>query len=125
MLQTKKFIIIDDNEIDIFIAKKMIEISFPNSQIITFNNAIDALELVKNDTFDDPAIMLVDINMPIMNGFQFMEEFEKLPVERQKLYNPYFLTSSINESDIAFAKTFKSIRKFINKPLLSNFILDL
>jgi len=125
MAISKYYIIIDDNEIDIFIASRMIEMAFPNSMIITFNNAMDAMRAVENENFDEPVVMLVDINMPIRNGFQFMEDFEKLPIERQELFIPYFLTSSINESDIAFAKTFKTIRKFINKPLLSNFILDL
>ena len=119
------YIIIDDNEIDIFIALKMIQLSYPEAKVTTFNNAMDALELVKNGQIIEPVIMLIDINMPIMNGFQFIEEFEKLPIERQKIFTPYFLSSSINESDIAFAKTFKSIKKFINKPLVSNFISDL
>ncbi len=125
MAQSTHYIIIDDNEIDIFIATKMIELSFPNAHIITFNNASDALEMVKKNPFKKPAIMLVDINMPLMNGFQFMEEFEKLSDETKNLFIPYFLTSSINESDVAFAKTFKTIRKYINKPLTSSCILDL
>jgi len=124
MAQDKTYIIIDDNEIDIYIAKKMIELSFPNANIITFNNGTDALEMVKSRKFDVPAIMLVDINMPIMTGFQFMEQFEKLSFEIQKNFIPYFLTSSINESDMSIAKSFKSIKKYINKPLVSNYILE-
>ena len=125
MAEDKTYIIIDDNEIDIYIAKKMIELSFPNANIITFNNGTDALEMVKITKFDVPAIMLVDINMPIMIGFQFMEQFEKLSSEIQKNFIPYFLTSSINESDMSIAKSFKSIKKYINKPLVSNYILEL
>ena len=125
MAEDKTYIIIDDNEIDIYIAKKMIELSFPNANIITFNNGTDALEMVKITKFDLPAIMLVDINMPIMKGFQFMEQFEKLSSEIQKNFIPYFLTSSINESDMSIAKSFKSIKKYINKPLVSNYILEL
>jgi CheY-like chemotaxis protein len=125
MAEDKTYIIIDDNEIDIYIAKKMIELSFPNANIITFNNGTDALEMVKITKFDVPAIMLVDINMPIMTGFQFMEQFEKLSSEIQKNFIPYFLTSSINESDMSIAKSFKSIKKYINKPLVSNYILEL
>ena len=125
MAEDKTYIIIDDNEIDIYIAKKMIELSFPNANIITFNNGTDALEMVKITKFDVPAIILVDINMPIMTGFQFMEQFEKLSSEIQKNFIPYFLTSSINESDMSIAKSFKSIKKYINKPLVSNYILEL
>ena len=125
MNKSNQYIIIDDSEIDIFIATKMIELSFPDAKIITFNNAIDAIEMIKKNAFDKPALMFVDINMPIMNGFQFMEEFEKLPVETQKKFVPYFLTSSINDSEIAYAKTFKSIKKYINKPLNSKSFLDI
>lgn len=124
MNKSNHYIIIDDNEIDIFIATKMIELSFPDANIITFNNAIDAIEMIKKNTFENQAIMLVDINMPIMNGFQFMEEFEKLPDETQKQFIPYFLTSSINNSDIAYAKTFKTVRKYLNKPLSINNFLE-
>jgi len=119
------YIIIDDNEIDIFIASKMIEAVISNAKIRTFKNATDALESIKNYKLDVPAVLLVDINMPIMNGFQFMEEFEKLPFETQKQFVPSFLTSSINESDLAFAKTFKTIKNYLNKPLTSNSILSL
>jgi CheY-like chemotaxis protein len=119
------YIIIDDNEVDIFIATKMIESTIPAARVISFVYAVDALKMINNaKTKDTRTVLLVDINMPIINGFQFMEEFEKLPATVQDSYIPCFLTSSINESDIALARTFKSIRQYINKPLSSSIIED-
>src|SRR3954468_10464654 len=120
------YIIIDDNQIDIFIASKMIESALPESAIVSFLNATDALEMIQNTAQENKiSIVFVDINMPIMDGFQFMEKFEKLPANIQQYYIPCFLTSSINESDIAIAKTFKTIKLYINKPLTQSNIQSL
>jgi CheY-like chemotaxis protein len=112
------YIIIDDSKIDIFIASKMIETAFPGAVIRSYLNASDALEVVQSEGAQSKqTVILIDISMPIMDGFDFMDEFEKLPDEVKDTYIACFLTSSINESDIAKAKTFKSIRLYLNKPL--------
>jgi CheY-like chemotaxis protein len=120
------YIIIDDSKIDIFIASKMIETAFPGAMIRSYLNASDALEVVQSEGAQSkPTVILIDISMPIMDGFDFMEEFEKLSDEVKDTYIACFLTSSINESDIAKAKTFKSIRLYLNKPLTHNNIQKL
>jgi len=125
---TKKFeyIIIDDNDIDIFIASRMIEAYDEKAVIHSFLYANEALEMIrKSGAEQHPTILLVDINMPIMDGFQFMELFEKFPQEITKNYVPCFLTSSINETDIALSKTFKTIKMYINKPLMYTVIQEI
>jgi CheY-like chemotaxis protein len=126
MSKNYNYIIIDDSQIDIFIATKMIQNAIDEPIIQSFIYATEALESIKNTSANTiQTIVFVDINMPLMNGFEFMAEFEKLPIEIQNLYIPYFLTSSINESDISKAKTFITAKDYINKPLTQQSIQNL
>lgn len=75
------FIIIDDSQLDCFIAEKIIQNTGTFSSIKSFTQATDALESIKNSgkTNDPVTIIILDIQMPLMNGFQFVEAFEQLP----------------------------------------------
>lgn len=121
-----EYIIIDDNDVDIFIATKMIEAYNEKAIIHSYLYAKEAIDAIINKGAEqNPTILLVDINMPIMDGFQFMELFEKLPEEVTNKYVSCFLTSSINETDISLAKTFKTIKMYINKPLMFSVIEEI
>ena len=120
------YIIIDDNKIDLLLASKAIEISQqPVSEVHQFLSALLALEFVKINTSPYKTIMLVDIQMPIMNGFEFMEEFEKLPESIKENYFCMYLTSSSNDLDRIRAQKYPSIKQFINKPFTSDTLLTL
>ena len=72
------YIIIDDNRIDLLVASKAIEISHKAVvEVHQFLSASIALEFVKNNATPFLTIMLIDIQMPLMNGFEFMEELNK------------------------------------------------
>ena len=58
--------------------------------------------------------------MPIMNGFDFVEEFEKLNNDITSSYFVYIISSSINENDLNRVNNYSSVIQFINKPLTSN-----
>ncbi|MEO6632978.1 MAG: response regulator [Mucilaginibacter sp.] len=87
------FIIIDDSELDCFVIKKVIERAFKNLDIISFKNATYALDAIKEQGVKtNPTIILLDIQMPLMNGFQFIEEFEKFDPEIQDCYTVIILS---------------------------------
>jgi CheY-like chemotaxis protein len=75
------FIIIDDSELDCFVTQKFLELSSKNLAIKTFQNAKHALEIIRENpnAGNFPTIILLDLQMPFMNGFDFVEEFEKVP----------------------------------------------
>jgi len=117
------FIVIDDSELDRFVTQKFLERANQNLLVKTFHNAEDALELIRenNDKKDTlPTIILLDLQMPVMSGFKFVEEFEKIPSEVQKKYVIIVLTvltSSSDPKDIYNILTFKTVKSIVEKPL--------
>lgn len=120
------YIIIDDNKIDLLVANKSIEMSQQDVvSVQQFLSATFALEHIKTFSSEFPTIMLIDIQMPIMNGFEFMDEFELLPAETKRNYHCFFLTSSSNDLDRLRAQKYPSIKQFLSKPFTIDKLLSL
>lgn len=116
------FIIIDDNKIDCFIAQKILENSGKDFTCHVFHEADKALEYIKDAPEEGPVIVFVDIQMPMMNGFEFVGRFERLCMAHHQIYHIYVLSSSINEVDKEKIKSFPSVKGFLNKPLTAKVI---
>ena len=121
------FILIDDSELDCFIAKKIIEQTIKPSSIKVFRNAKPALETIREKTADigQIVVILLDLHMPLMSGFQFVEEFEKLPVEIQEKYKIIILSSTRNKNDIFRVLYYKNVSHFQEKPLTRENLLTM
>ena len=113
------FIIIDDSKLDCFIAEKVIQNSGRSESVKSFMVATEALDYIKGlSAADQKTIVLVDIQMPVMNGFEFIEAYEQsIPDGSKDAFMVNLLSSSINETDVIRAKGYKSVNKFLNKPL--------
>jgi CheY-like chemotaxis protein len=94
--------LIDDNEIDNLINQKMIEAASITENIYTHTGAKSAF---------------LDIDMPLMDGFQFLDEFEKLTNTAKKKCKIVMLTSSINPQDFNRSKKYENVKLYLNKPL--------
>ncbi|MCB0700814.1 MAG: response regulator [Chitinophagales bacterium] len=117
------FIVIDDSKLDCFIAEKIIKNTGRSENCNVFQQATDALEYIKTAQVNGlKTIVFVDIQMPVMNGFEFVESFEKLSDGQKESYCIYMLSSSINENDIAKVKGYSSVKHFLNKPLTNDTI---
>jgi CheY-like chemotaxis protein len=116
------FIIIDDSKLDCFIAEKIIKNTGKCDSVTAFQDARDAIAYIKTNRTDEhaPTVILVDIQMPVMNGFEFVEEFEKLPTNITCNYTLYIISSSINDNDLNRVHNYSSVKQFLNKPLNSN-----
>lgn len=113
------FIIIDDSQLDCFIAEKIIQNTGTFSSVKTYTQALEALEVIKGsgEKKDAVTIIVLDIQMPLMNGFQFVEAFEQLPEEIRAGYAIFMFSSSINENDKNRMENYPSIRRFYGKPI--------
>jgi CheY-like chemotaxis protein len=123
--------LIDDNEIDNLINQKMIEAAAISEKIFTYTSAKSGLEFLKNmeklDLADKilPDLIFLDIDMPLMDGFQFLDEFEKFSPTLKKKCKIIMLTSSINPQDYNLAKKYNTVKLFLNKPLAHDTIMGL
>ena len=123
MVQTKlNFIVVDDSKLDCFIAEKIIRNTGISESIKSILQATEALEYIKSIPAGEHqrTVMLVDIQMPVMKGFEFVEAFEKLPADVTDNYTIYIISSSINENDLVRVHTYATVKQFLNKPLTSN-----
>jgi CheY-like chemotaxis protein len=116
--------LIDDNELDNFINQKIIEGNLFAEKVYVNTGGISAIEFLKNLLVNEdlkeelfPNVIFIDINMPLMDGFQFIEEYQKLVGSVKKPVKLAILTSSINPEDKVRTKTLGTEIGFINKPL--------
>ncbi len=123
----KKVCIIDDDPISIYGAKKIMEnTNFCESFLIYKNGqlALDGLNKIgKKDEKSLPEIILLDLNMPVMDGWEFLEEYDKVMVSKKPML--YIFSSSINPLDISKAKTNPNIQNFISKPMSESVLQEL
>ena len=128
----KTAMLIDDNEIDNLINEKMIEGCNFAERVYVYTSGKGALEYLKNLERDKtinkdlvPDIIFLDINMPVMDGFQFIEEYKKLDNYEKHRSIIVMLTTSINPSDREVSEKDEAILKFINKPLNQKYLDEL
>ncbi|MFY8021518.1 MAG: response regulator [Bacteroidia bacterium] len=107
-----KVILVDDDPINNLVTKRLLQRINPQMEIMDFTNSVSALEYLKSSRFD---LILLDINMPEMNGWDFLKELESAGNKTPVL----ILSSSIDPHDHLKSIQHQSVRGFLRKPLLN------
>ncbi len=114
--------IIDDDRIYVNLVKKIIEIKKLSQNLIIFKNGKEALDYFKatlESVNEDrlPNIIFLDLNMPIMDGWEFLSEFVKIKNNFNKKITLYVVSSSIDPRDLERAKSFNMVTDYLIKPI--------
>ena len=124
----KTLFLIDDDELYLFTMKKMVEKNKLVDNLHEFHNGFDAIEflnLMAANKYVLPDIILLDINMPVMDGWTFMELFSLLKPKLEKQISVFMITSSIDPEDLIRAKAIEDITDFIVKPIASQQLINI
>ena len=109
--------LVDDDETDQLIYKRVIARAGSPGEVISFYYADEALDFLKRDDRQKVDVILLDINLPRMNGFEFLEAATKELGGRLAEIVIVVLTTSLNPNDRERAGEFDVVKSFINKPL--------
>ncbi|MFD1001089.1 response regulator [Ohtaekwangia kribbensis] len=114
-------ILIDDDAVTNMVNKKIIYLSFPSIRVTAYTDAAVALDqlrqMIAKDVTQLPDLIFLDINMPHMDGWEFLNEFIKLSESALQKTKIVMLTSSVDINDIEKSKTYKPVTDFLSKPL--------
>jgi CheY-like chemotaxis protein len=110
--------LIDDDPVSNKISQLFMRKHQWSAQVITFEDGQQALQALQTGGAQAvPDVILLDVGMPVYDGWDFLEEYEKLPPERTGRSLLYMLSSSINPPDIQKAAHYRTVKAYLTKPL--------
>jgi CheY-like chemotaxis protein len=122
-------LIIDDDEINNYIATKLIDKLPSKAKVTTYLNGEAGLEYLKSsllNQFELPDIIFLDLNMPVMNGWEFLDIYEnsiKPYLKKNIIIN--IITSSVYKNDMLKCATYSFVNRFVSKPLNTELLREL
>lgn len=120
MNSLKNLWLIDDDEIFVFLTRKTIQKTNFSGEVVVFangKNALDHLTLIAGNNKMLPEIIFLDLAMPVMDGWQFLEEFKLLKPKFEKVVTIYIVSSSVSPYEVQRANNMSDVSDFIIKPV--------
>ena len=117
--------IIDDDDMYVSLITKVIDLRKLSKNLLIFRNGREALNyfvsaLKKMERREIPEVILLDLNMPVMDGWQFLNEISKYDFPELKNTTLYIVSSSINPDDLKRSKAISMVKDFLIKPIKPN-----
>ncbi|MFE3867928.1 response regulator [Flavobacterium sp. LS2P90] len=117
-MKNKLTYIIDDDKMSVKLMTILMDKNNFCEEVLPFYNAQFAIAKLKQNCIDNenlPDAILLDLNMPVMDGWQFLDEFIKLPIKKE--ISIFIITSSIDPFDIEMSKKYSAVKDYIIKPI--------
>jgi CheY-like chemotaxis protein len=120
-----RFIVVDDDKFNNALCTMVIGKIWKDAEVITFHDPVAGLEYVVNEypgmKNEEPTILLLDINMPLMDGWEFLDQlnivlFQKVGIVPGRLHI-YVLSSSVDKKDVEKVQLYKSVSDYLVKPI--------
>lgn len=118
--------IVDDDPVFVFATKKVMEMADFCNAFMVFHNgkqALDNLTAIIKSEGNLPDIILLDLNMPVMDGWQFLDEFIKVPSPKE--ITIFIVSSSIDPEDVNKAKSYDAVNNYVVKPITRDVLADI
>jgi CheY-like chemotaxis protein len=119
-MKDTRFILIDDDPVSNMICRITVQKVFGITDVVSFTNAEEALKYISSEFSRSGlkhAKLLLDINMPIMTGWEFLEQFDKFDQQIKSYIAIYILSSSLDQQDKERSQSNKNVRMHFQKPL--------
>ncbi|MDN5204469.1 response regulator [Fulvivirgaceae bacterium BMA10] len=121
----KRILLIDDEDINLFIIQNLIRLSGIEAEVIFFSSCQKGIDYVKQLIDNDeemPDLILLDIDMPVMTGWDFLDKYRNFNEKKKRETVLKIFTTSIIETDIQKAKEYPDIDGYLNKPMTIDMI---
>ena len=124
-----RFIVIDDDPLNNTICRLTIKKALGEAEVKTFTDPVQGLEYIDQE-YSTPekkatyTVLFLDINMPIMNGWEFLEKYEHLSPMVKESIKVYILSSSVDDRDIEKANANKNIVNYLAKPITKEKVIE-
>lgn len=124
MSNYKTCLLIDDNYIDNFVTRRILESGNFAEKVVVLQSAGEAINSLRAGTVK-PDVIFLDIRMPVMGGFEFLQEYDKLEIDNKQAIKIFMLSSSLDPTDLKKSTNNKYITQFIHKPITQKTLDDI
>ena len=119
-----KFIVVDDEEVNLFITSRLLKDVLKVEEAGTYKEAGEALRFLKNYSELETVSVFLDLNMPVISGWDFLEFFSQFDDSVKSRVHIYIVSSSVDPADKSRALRHPNVISFISKPLTKDFIKE-
>lgn len=124
-----KVLIIDDDPILIMVCTRLMKITGFSEEVMAAREGKEAIDklraLIGQPEEELPRLILLDINMPVMNGWEFLAEYLRIIDQFSKIIPVFMLSSTIDQADFDKAKTYHVVKGFYSKPLTKDNLFEI